>query len=70
MFWEEFMSSNVAWLGCFFVVSTLWTVDHMMHALRICLRQCADPADELEEEIEKLESDPAGSIAKSFVANT
>ena len=36
-FMDEFTSSKTAWLGCFFVVSSLWTIDYMLHALRLSL---------------------------------
>ena len=36
-FMDEFTSSRTAWLGCFFVVSSLWTIDYMLHALRLSL---------------------------------
>lgn len=39
-FMDEFTASNPAWLGCFFVVSSLWTIDNMLHALRVALRSC------------------------------
>lgn len=42
---EEFRSSNVAWLGCFFVVSSLWSVDLMMHAIRVSLAYCFTTSD-------------------------
>mgnify|MGYP007095111630 FL=1 len=36
-FMDEFTSSKTAWLGCFFVVTSLWTIDTMLHAIRLSL---------------------------------
>ena len=36
-FMDEFTSSRTAWLGCFFTVASLWTIDYMLHALRLSL---------------------------------
>ena len=46
MFMDEFLSSWTAWLGCFFIVSSFWTIDNMLHAMRMCLRQCGDKSQE------------------------
>ena len=42
---EEFMSSYVAWLGCFFCISSMCTIDMMLHAMRVTLGQCCDKPD-------------------------
>jgi len=39
-FGEVFMSSYPAWIGCFFVVSSMWSIDRMLHAIRISVGQC------------------------------
>lgn len=41
-FWEEFIASKVAWLGAFFVVTSLWTVDNMLHSIRLALRSWSE----------------------------
>lgn len=45
-FMSEFVSSKTAWLGCFFVVTSLWTIDHMLHALRLSMAYCFASKDE------------------------
>ena len=60
MFMDEFVASKVAWLGCFFIISSFWTIDNMLHAMRLCLRKCYDKEEKdavetLEEEIIELE---------------
>lgn len=39
-FGDEFVASYPAWLGCFFVVSSMWSIDLMLHAIRVTLGQC------------------------------
>ena len=39
-FREEFMASKPAWLGCFFCVASFWTIDSMLHAIRLSLAAC------------------------------
>jgi len=39
-FMEEFVASKPAWLGCFFTVGSLWTIDHMLKSMRLCLAYC------------------------------
>jgi len=51
MFWEEFVGSWTAWLGCFFIVSSLWTIDSMLHSMRLCLAYLTAPADKKTEDI-------------------
>jgi len=43
-FWSEFIASKVAWLACFFILASLWTIDHMLHAMRLFMAyQCGPP---------------------------
>lgn len=61
LFWDEFISSKVAWLGAFFVVSSLWTIDNMLFSMRLALRSWteggfSEEEDVLEIEIKRLES--------------
>ena len=65
LFWEEFMASKSAWLGCFFSVSSLWTIDHMLHSMRLALARCTDPLDKIDDEIKELETKtPVGSTVR------
>lgn len=34
LFWPEFMASKTAWLGSFFIVSSLWTLDTLWRACK------------------------------------
>ncbi len=43
---EEFSSSYQAWLGCFFCVSSMATIDMMLHAVRVSLAQCCGQDDQ------------------------
>ena len=45
-FWEEFIASYTAWLGCFFAVGSLWTIDSMLHAIRLALAYWWSGSDE------------------------
>ena len=65
-FWDEFLSSKVAWFGCFFIVSSLWTIDYMLYAMRLCFRNCSSSDDAIDAEIKELEAKqtPAGSLAQ------
>ena len=56
-FMEEFIASRTAWLGCFFIVASLWTIDHMLHSIRLFFASLCGATDEvldLEEEEAKL----------------
>ena len=44
-FMDEFRSSYVAWLGCFFIVTSFWTIDNMLQALRLALSYIYAPAN-------------------------
>ena len=37
---DEFTSSNTAWLGGFFCITSLWTIDMMFNSMRISLHSC------------------------------
>ena len=45
-FMEEFVASRTAWLACFFVLASLWTIDHMLHSIRLFLAYQFGPSDE------------------------
>ena len=52
-FMDEFVSSKTAWLGGFFCVSSFWTIDYMLHALRTALGTCCAGKAEQDEEAKK-----------------
>ena len=43
---EEFVASKTAWLACFFVLSSLWTIDHMLHSMRLFFASVCGKGDE------------------------
>ena len=43
----EFLESKTAWLGCFFIVASLWAVDSILSAVRLALAYCmSKPGEE------------------------
>ena len=56
-FMEEFVASRTAWLACFFIIASLWTIDHMLHSMRLFFASVCGKSYEkldLEEEEAKL----------------
>ena len=56
-FMEEFIASRTALLACFFIIASLWTIDHMLHSMRLFFASVFGKGNEkldLEEEEAKL----------------
>ena len=55
-FMDEFVSSITAWLACFFILASLWTIDHMLMAIRLFIEFMYESYEDRAAVLEKAEA--------------